>query len=98
MAHQRRASGMCNRLHMRKMKVATWEAVLTLIDCLRQDNLPVQPVARRAGTKPSRERLLAAHPRTSFEGTRGVSLETEIRDSILRRRWHKARTQHRSYE
>jgi hypothetical protein len=47
MARQRRASGMCNRLHIRKVKGATSEAVLPLIDGSHQDNLPVQPVAQR---------------------------------------------------
>jgi hypothetical protein len=54
MARQRRARGMCNRLHIRKMKGATSEGVLTLIDCPHQDNLPVQPVAQRPGIERSR--------------------------------------------
>jgi hypothetical protein len=62
MARQRRTRGMCNRLHIRKMKGATSEAVLTLIDCPRQDNLPVQPVAQSPGIERSRQRLLAANP------------------------------------
>ena len=87
MARQRRASRMCNRLHIRKMKGATSEAVLTLIDCPHQeDNLPVQPVAQCPGIERSRQRLLAAHPRLSFDGIQGVSLETELGDSIIRRR------------
>jgi hypothetical protein len=57
-----------------------------LIDSPHEDNLPVQPVAQRPGTKRSRQRLLAAHPRTSFKGIRGISLETELGDSIIRRR------------
>ena len=54
MAHQRRVRGMCNRLHIRKMKGATSEAVLTLVDSPHQDNLPVQPVAQRPGIERSR--------------------------------------------
>jgi hypothetical protein len=47
MARQRRARGMCNRLHMRTIKGATTKTALTLIDCPHQDILPVQPVAQR---------------------------------------------------
>ena len=86
MARQRRARGMCNRLHIRKMKGATSGAVLRLIDGPHQDNLPVQPVAQCPGIERSRQRLLAAHPRPSFDGIRGVSPDTELRDSIIRRR------------
>jgi alpha/beta superfamily hydrolase len=98
MARQRRASGMCNRLHIRKMKGATSEAALALINCPHQDHLPVQAVAQRAGTKRSRQRLLAAHPRPSFEGTSGVSLQMAFENPLIRRSQHETRTQHLSYE
>ena len=67
-------------------KDATWDEMLRFFDSPHQDNLPVQPVAKSPGIERSRQRLLAAHPRTSFKGIRGVSLETELRDSILRGR------------
>ena len=73
MARQRRARGMCNRLHIRKMKNATSEAVLTLIDGPHQDNLPVQPVAQCTGIERSRQRLLPALPSICFEGPVGAS-------------------------
>ena len=76
MACQRRARGMCNRLHIRKMKGATPEAGLTLIDCPHQDNLPVQPVAHRPGVERSRQRLLRALPSLFSEGPLGASPET----------------------
>jgi len=49
---ERRASGMCNRLHT--VKDATWDEMLRFFDSLHQDNLPVQPVAQRPGIERSR--------------------------------------------
>jgi hypothetical protein len=76
MARQRRAGGMCNRLHIRKIKGATSEAVLTLIDGVHQDNLPVQPVAQRPAIERSRKHLFPAPPSICFEGPLGASPET----------------------
>ena len=62
---------------IRKMKDATSEAVLTLIGCPPQDNLPVQPVAHCPGIERSRQRLLPAPPSICFEGPSEASPETD---------------------
>jgi hypothetical protein len=49
---------MCNRVA--HIKEASLEEILTLIDCLHEDNLPVQPVAQRAGIKRLKKRLATA--------------------------------------
>ena len=97
MARQRRTRGMCNRLHIRKMKVATSEAAPTLIDGPHQDNLPVQPVAQRPGIERSRQRLLPALPSICLEGPLGALLETGVENPLARRSQHETRTQHVSY-
>ena len=66
----RRAGWMCNRVA--HTKEASPEETLTLIDCLNEDNLPVQPVAQRAGIE-----SLKKWPATAW----GVAQEASARSS-----------------
>ena len=64
----RRASWMCNRVA--HIKEASSEEILTLIDCLHEDNLPVQPVAQRLGIEPLKGPLAPACGGAQNAGTR----------------------------
>ena len=61
---------------------ASSEEILTLIDCLHEDNLPVQPVAQRRGIEPLKEPLAPA-----CGGAQNVSTRISISGLVIPDRW-----------